>query len=106
MRRSEINEAIDRALAHPDCPPLPPWARWTPDEWKQATHDVPARHAHSRILSRRLGWNITDFGSGDFAKIGITSFTVQNATFDHSGHPSSAPGFWPADYLQQGGKIC
>lgn len=28
-----------------------------------------------------LGWDITDFGSGDFEKIGLTIFTFRNGNF-------------------------
>jgi len=30
------------------------------------------------IIDNRLGWDITDFGSGDFRKQGLTLFTIRN----------------------------
>ncbi|MGD7552073.1 D-lyxose/D-mannose family sugar isomerase, partial [Ralstonia pseudosolanacearum] len=29
---------------------------------------------------RRLGWDITDYGSGDFARMGLALFTLRNGT--------------------------
>jgi D-lyxose ketol-isomerase len=35
------------------------------------------------IVERGLGWDITDFGSGDYRKIGLAVFTIRN------GHPEN-----------------
>lgn len=74
MKRSEINTRIRAAESffaeHQFY--LPEWAHWTPEEWKQkgaAGYEV-ARNA--------LGWDLTDFGSGDFERIGLLLFTVRN----------------------------
>lgn len=29
-----------------------------------------------------LGWDITDFGSGDYSKVGLLMFTLRNGNFD------------------------
>jgi D-lyxose ketol-isomerase len=74
MKRSEVNTIIRDADAflqqhqfH-----LPPFAYWSPDEW--AAQGPEARE----IVDRRLGWDITDFGQGDFARIGLAVFTLRN----------------------------
>jgi hypothetical protein len=79
MKRSEINHIIRRADEFMrSCGfYLPPFAHWTPDEWRAKGPEV------SEIVENRLGWDITDFGSGDFARVGLFLFTVRN------GHPSN-----------------
>ncbi len=74
MKRSEINAAIERAKAvlrdhdfH-----LPPFAFWTPDEWRAKGPEC------DEIRACKLGWDVTDFASGDFARIGLTAFTIRN----------------------------
>lgn len=88
MRRSEINAAIDRAIAYFDWMsfPLPAWARWSPETWAEAGPE------HDEIRRVGLGWDVTDFGSGDLANIGRTIFTLRN------GKPSA--GF-PKSYAEK-----
>lgn len=74
MKRSEINALIDQAQdffkkMHFQ---MPPFADWTPEEW--ATKDK----EYQEIIDNQLGWDITDFGSGDFAKRGLFLFTIRN----------------------------
>ncbi|RIK38379.1 MAG: D-lyxose/D-mannose family sugar isomerase, partial [Chloroflexi bacterium] len=74
MKRSEINQILRQAddfiRAHGFH--LPPFAYWTPDEWRTKGADV------AEIVDKRLGWDITDFGSGDYAQIGLFLFTIRN----------------------------
>ncbi len=74
MKRSEINaiqrEAKEFLASHQF--KLPPWAFWAPDDWKHTNEDV------SEILDCMLGWDVTDFGSGDFMKRGLFLFTIRN----------------------------
>lgn len=77
MKRSEINDLMRRAEAflHQKQFVLPPFARWSAAEWHQ-------RGPESReIVDQQLGWDITDFGSGDFAKIGLLLLTLRNGTY-------------------------
>jgi D-lyxose ketol-isomerase len=74
MKRSQINQILQSAQAfftqhqfH-----LPPWASWTEADW-QGQGD-----ACREVIDCQLGWDITDFGSGDLAKRGLTLFTVRN----------------------------
>src|SRR5258708_34052116 len=77
MKRSEINSLISDALAFMREKQflLPRFATWTPDEWRAKGPEV------SEIVTSQLGWDITDFGSGDFEKIGLVIFTIRNGTF-------------------------
>ncbi len=74
MKRSEINRIMDEAdqLMARHGFVLPPFARWTPDAFKAKAIDI--RH----VIDARCGWDITDFGSGDFDKKGLFLFTLRN----------------------------
>lgn len=74
MKRSEINQIIreaDAFIRHQGFH-LPPFAYWTPDEWRSKDQSV------AEIVEKRLGWDITDFGSGDYARTGLFLFTLRN----------------------------
>lgn len=74
MKRSEINnilrESIDFIKGQGFN--LPPFAFFTPDEWQDKGHE------YDEIRRNMLGWDITDYGHGDFAKIGLFLFTLRN----------------------------
>ena len=76
MKRSEINAVIDRAIAffRAHQYPLPPFAFWTPEEWRARGPEL------DELRRTRIGWDVTDFGSGDFARIGRTIFTLRNGS--------------------------
>jgi len=74
MKRSEINKVLRSAEAfiakqnfH-----LPAWAHWTPEQWARAGTEA------DEIRRRQLGWDVTDFGSGDFKSVGLVAFTIRN----------------------------
>lgn len=74
MKRSEINrilvegERFIRSFGYV----LPPFAVFSPDEMK-------ARRAElAGVVEARLGWDVTDYGKGDFAGTGLFLFTVRN----------------------------
>ena len=76
MKRSEVNAIIRDADAfirksgfH-----LPPFAYWTPAEWR--TKGEEARE----IVANQLGWDITDFGLNQYEKKGLFLFTVRNGS--------------------------
>ena len=81
MKRSEINSLIDDAmdLLHAHQVRLPPFAYWTPADWKNKGAEC------DEIRQCKLGWDITDFGLGAFDQIGLVVFTVRN------GHHQLAP---------------
>jgi hypothetical protein len=74
MKRSEINEIIQDAEAF--CRAfnfhLPRWAHWTLEDWRACSEDL------SQIVDHRLGWDITDFGLGEFGSLGLILFTIRN----------------------------
>ena len=76
VKRSEINDIIRDADAfirqhqfH-----LPPFAYWTPHDWMSKGDEV------AEIVEHGLGWDITDFGLGDYANKGLFLFTIRNGT--------------------------
>lgn len=74
MKRSQINEAIKRAkarLAEFNIS-LPSFGYWSPKEWAEN------RERTEVIRERMLGWDVTDFGEGDFDRLGAVLFTVRN----------------------------
>lgn len=74
MKRSEINAIIKSAEEFSISRKfyLPPFGYWSLDDWKTCKNDI------SLIHQQRLGWDITDFGMGDFEKYGLTLFTIRN----------------------------
>lgn len=74
MKRSEINALINAAKQFLDehCFLLPPFAHWTVDEWASKGREA------DEIRNNQLGWDLTDFGSGDFHQIGLLLFTIRN----------------------------
>ena len=78
MKRSEINAIIRQADAFLKAHRfyLPPFAYWSPAQWAQKGPEV------ERIVDRRLGWDMTDFGSGDFEAVGLSNFTLRNGSLD------------------------
>lgn len=74
MKRSKINALIDDAIAvlSKHQVTLPPFAYWSPAEWAKKGEEC------DEIRQCKLGWDITDFGSGDFDRVGLVVFTVRN----------------------------
>ena len=87
MKRSRVNtimaEADDMIRRYGFV--LPPFARWTPDEFR--ANAAQARH----VIDARCGWDITDYGTGQFDQVGLFLFTLRNGLL--------------AD-LQRGGGMC
>ncbi len=74
MKRSEINAALREmeAFIGQYRFALPPFAHFTPDEWKTLGHE------YDEIRENMLGWDITDYGSGDFEHYGFSLITIRN----------------------------
>ncbi len=81
MKRSEINAIMGNATGflRENRFFLPPFAFWSPGDWRE--RDT------SEIVAQQLGWDITDFGSGDFARIGLLIFAMRNGTFEELKKP-------------------
>ena len=87
MKRSRINDimaAADDMIRHYGFV-LPPFAYWSPDEFKARKGQAQA------IITARMGWDITDYGQGAFDELGLFLFTLRNGKL--------------AD-LQRGGGMC
>ncbi|MEJ6394122.1 D-lyxose/D-mannose family sugar isomerase [Gymnodinialimonas sp. 2305UL16-5] len=87
MKRSEINDIMAEAEAFMASFGfvLPPFAQWTPDEMRANAERAQA------VIDGRLGWDITDYGAGRYAEMGLFLFTLRNGRL--------------AD-LQRGGGMC
>ena len=81
MKRSEINAAIQWAEAQLSVAhiTLPRFAYWNMDTWRAHRDEL------STIRTVMQGWDITDFGSGDFEHIGAVLFTVRNGSLKAPG---------------------
>ncbi len=81
MLRSEIDGLISDALERFDRQglALPPWARFSPADWAK-------RPAQARFCARhQMGWDVTDFGSGDFAARGLLLLCTRNGIQGQAG---------------------
>jgi len=76
MRRSEVNDIMRAAddFIRSFGFILPPFAYWTPAEM------IARRAAIDGIVRARLGWDITDYGQGRFAAMGLFLFTTRNGS--------------------------
>lgn len=74
MKRSEINKIMQEALEifKEYKISLPPFVLWSPEEWKNKGEEA------QEIRDNMLGWDITDFGLGDFEKTGLFLITLRN----------------------------
>ena len=76
MKRSEINailrETDEFIRSHRFA--LPPFAHWEPDALRA--------QAGPAILDARLGWDVTDYGRGDFSNLGLALFTLRNGSLN------------------------
>ncbi len=74
MKRSEINKAIRHLekLAADNGFQLPPFCHWTPQDWENKGAE------YDEIRDNMLGWDITDYGLGDFDKVGFALITLRN----------------------------
>ncbi len=75
MKRSRINEIMTEAdaMIRSHGFALPPFAYWTPDEFR-------GRKDARRIVDARMGWDITDYGQNRFNELGLFLFTLRNGS--------------------------
>lgn len=85
MKRSEINQLLREArelfAAHQF--KLPPFAWWTPADWKTKGHEC------DEIRDNLLGWDLTDFGSNNFQRVGLLLFTLRNGNLVDPRYPKT-----------------
>ncbi|MDA8376452.1 MAG: D-lyxose/D-mannose family sugar isomerase [Planctomycetia bacterium] len=74
MKRSEINTYLQQAADFFQAQHfyLPPFAFWSPSQWTRLSSTT------DYMRARGLGWDVTDFGSGNFAACGLLLFTIRN----------------------------
>ena len=74
MKRSRVNQVMAEAdaMIRGHGFTLPPFAYWSPDEFKARRGEA------GNVIAARCGWDITDYGAGDFAKMGLFLFTLRN----------------------------
>ena len=78
MKRSELNKILKNAVEFLEEMnfQLPPFAFWSPEDWEEKGSE------YNEIRDNMLGWDITDFGSGDFYNIGLLLFTLRNGNYN------------------------
>jgi D-lyxose ketol-isomerase len=76
MRRSDIEAGIHqlKALARAAGMVLPPFAHWGVEKWRERRGEL------APTMARGLGWDVTDFGRGDFNRYGLTLLTLRNGS--------------------------
>lgn len=74
MKRSQINCALKEMenMVAACRFALPPFCHFTPEEWAHKGHE------YDEIRDNMLGWDITDYGLGDFDKVGFSLITLRN----------------------------
>lgn len=78
MKRSEINAALREMeeMCRKMNFSLPPFCSLTPEDWENMGHE------YDEIRDCALGWDITDYGQGDFARFGFSLITLRNGCRD------------------------
>lgn len=74
MKRSEINKALKEleTMCEKYSFYLPPFCHFTPEQWQNIGHE------YDEVRECMLGWDITDFGMGNFDKLGFSLITIRN----------------------------
>ena len=74
MKRSQINAVIRdfEAMLGEYRFALPPFLAFTPGEWQEKGRE------YDEIRDNALGWDITDYGEGNFAVKGLSLITIRN----------------------------
>ena len=79
MKRSEINAVIKRfeKLLAEHKFELPPFLSFTPEEWKTKGHE------YDEIRDNMLGWDVTDYGMGNYKTLGLALITLRNGNVNN-----------------------
>ena len=74
MKRSEVNAALREleAMCEKYHCYLPPFCHFTPEQWQEIGHE------YDEVRDCMLGWDITDYGLGNFDKFGFSLITIRN----------------------------
>ena len=81
MKRSQINDIIRENIEFIKKHGfnLPPFADYTPEQWAELDN------SYDEIRDHMLGWDITDYGLGDYEKVGLFLFTIRNGSLKEEG---------------------
>ncbi|MGI5896362.1 MAG: D-lyxose/D-mannose family sugar isomerase [Oscillospiraceae bacterium] len=90
MKRSKINKVIEDGIEfiqrmHFN---LPDFAYWKPEDFKGKKAE------YDEVFTNMLGWDVTDFGYGDFDNVGLLIFTLRNGSVVH-------PEEYPKPYCEK-----
>ncbi len=99
MKRSEINACIREfeAVLQKHCFLLPPFLSFTPEEWLTKGSE------YDEIRDNALGWDLTDFGSGDFSSCGLYLITLRNGSIHQDKYPKP---YAEKIMMLRGGQTC
>jgi D-lyxose ketol-isomerase len=88
LKRSVVNRSIELAMEHfaRHRLHLPPFAFWTAAEWQGKGSEA------AEIRDCMLGWDVTDFGYGQFDHLGRILFTLRNG---------KGGGHYPKSYAEK-----
>jgi D-lyxose ketol-isomerase len=99
MKRSELNQIIHDALGF--CAErsfaLPPFASFTLDDWKARAGE------YQEVIDNQMGWDVTDFGTGDFARVGALLFVLRNSSRCEPKYPKP---YCEKILIQAEGQVC
>ncbi len=90
LKRSEINAALrelEAMCARERCY-LPPFCSFSPEYWETLGPE------YDEVRDCMLGWDITDYGLGDFDKVGMSLITLRNGC-------RSMPDSYPKVYAEK-----
>ena len=98
MKRSEINQAIKFAkeMMEKFSWTLPHWGYWSNEDYQNKTNLKKYLNKH------QMGWDVTDFGKGNFNEQGITLFCVRNGI---QGDANDKPYAEKLLFMQEGQEI-
>jgi len=89
MKRSSVNQKIGEAIEF--CSEhefyLPKWAYWSPERWAGVGAEA------DEIRRCKLGWDVTDFGAGEYESLGLLLFTIRNGNIPDLGKGPEAKDY-------------
>lgn len=101
MKRSFINRKIKEAIKFCNSHDfhLPKWAYWSAEQWAKAGHEA------DEIRCCKLGWDVTDFGSNEYQKMGLLAFTIRNGDMVKVGKDPAAKNYCEKLLLVDEGQV-
>ena len=99
MKRSEINACIREfeSVLQAHRFQLPPFLHFAPADWQTKGSD------YDEIRDNQLGWDLTDFGSGNFRSCGMYLVTLRNGNPHREEYPKP---YAEKIMMLRGGQTC